>query len=308
MTALAERLHGIIPPVCTPLTDDWEVDTASLEKLIDFLLDGGVHGLFLLGSTSEVAVLTARQRQIVLEAAVRAVNRRVPILAGVIDTATDRVLEHARVAKKAGVDGLVVTSPFYFRPSQDEIVAHFRTIHESIELPILAYDIPSAVQTKLERSTVMRMAAQELIIGLKDSSGDVANFRGLILESRDVPGFAVFTGSELLVDAAILLGARGAVPGMGNVDPAGYVRLYAAARAGDWAAARAEQERLYRLFSIVGIAADRMGFTASALGAFKSALMLRGVIARNILGRPMPRYRDDEVEQVRAKLEQTGIV
>jgi 4-hydroxy-tetrahydrodipicolinate synthase len=303
MAGLPSGFGGIVPPVCTPMTEDFEIDTASLERLIGFLLDAGVHGLFMLGSTSEAAFLTDRQRATVLDVAVRTAAGRVPVLAGVFDTTTAPSLEHARVAAKAGVDALVLTAPFYVRANQEEIVAHFRIIHTDVGLPIMAYDIPSAVQTKLERGTVLAMARDGLIAGIKDSSGDEANFRGLVMDARTIPSFAAFTGSELLVDAALLLGASGSVPGLGNVDPAGFVRIYDAARAGDWERAREEQERLYRLFSIIyGGAPGRMSFTASALGGFKTALMLRGVIATNVIGRPLTRYTADEVERVRTVL------
>ncbi len=308
MTTLGQRLHGIVPPVCTPFTESQDIDIPSLERLITFLLDAGVHGLFLLGSTSEGAILTAAQRSTVLNIGVRMASGRVPVLAGVIDTSTDRVIEHARNAAGAGVDGLVVTAPFYIRPSQDEIIAHFRAVRAATELPILAYDIPSAVQTKLERQTVVRLAEEGVIEGVKDSSGDEANFRGLLMDTRHLPAFAVFTGSELLVDTALALGARGSVPGLGNVDPAGYVRLYEAAQRGDWDTARAEQDRLYRLFAVIEPGMHRMGFTASAIGGFKTALMLRGVIATNVLARPMPRYNAEEVEQVRRVLVATNVL
>jgi len=309
VTSLASRLHGIVPPVCTPLTESYEVDVPSLERLITFMLDAGVHGIFLLGSTSEGAILTDEQRETVISVGVRTVAGKVPVLAGVIDTSTERVIAQARVAAKAGVDGLVVTAPFYIRPGQKEIIAHFRAVRDAIQLPILAYDIPFAVQTKLERSTLVRMAEEEIIIGVKDSSGDEANFRGLLLETRRLPNFASFTGSELMVDTALALGAKGCVPGMGNVDPAGFVRLYEAARRGDWEAAKAEQDRLYRLFAIISSgSSDRMGFTASAIGSFKTALMLRGVIATNVMSRPMARYNEDEVGRVRQILRETGLL
>jgi 4-hydroxy-tetrahydrodipicolinate synthase len=303
MPGLPTGFGGIVPPVCTPMTEDFEVDTASLERLIGFLLDAGVHGLFMLGSTSETVFLTDRQRATVLDVAVRTTGGKVPVLAGVIDMTTAPSLDHARVAAKAGVDALVLTAPFYTRVSTEEVIAHFRTIHTEVGLPIMAYDIPSAVHVKIERPTVLAMAREGLIAGVKDSSGDEANFRGLVMDARGLPGFSAFTGSELLVDAALLLGASGSVPGLGNVDPAGFVRIYNAARAGDWERARGEQERLYRLFSIIyGSTPGRMGFTASALGGFKTALMLRGVIATNVIGRPLTRYTADEVARVRQVL------
>lgn len=303
MAGLPEGFSGIVPPICTPLTESFEVDTASLERLIAFQLDAGVQGLFLLGSTSEAVFLTPEQRVTALDVAVRTAAGQVPVVAGVIDMTTAPCLAHARVARRAGVDGLVVTAPFYARPNQDEIVEHFRLIRAATDLPLLAYDIPQAAQTKLERATVLRLARDGIIAGIKDSSGDDANFRGLVMAARDLPGFATFTGSELLVDSAILIGASGAVPGLANVDPAGYVRLYDAARRGDWATARREQERLYRLFAIIHAGTPgRMGFTASAIGGFKTALLLRGVIATNVTGRPLTRLDDAEVARVRAAL------
>jgi 4-hydroxy-tetrahydrodipicolinate synthase len=306
---LPTNFGGIVPPVCTPLTEEYAVDEASLRRLIDFLIEAGVHGLFMLGSTSEMALLTDGQRARVLEVAVEAARGRVPVLAGVIDTSTARSLEQAQTARRIGVDALVVTAPFYVRAGSGEIVEHFRIIHQDVGLPIVAYDIPSAVHVKLDRATVGSLAREGVIAGIKDSSGDDGNFRGLVLETRDLPDFRIFTGSELIVDLALQMGAHGSVPGLGNVDPAGYVKIYDAVRSGDLATARAEQERLYRLFSIVYAGtAGRMGFTASALGAFKSALMLRGVIATNVPGRPLTALNDEEVARVREGLVEAGLL
>ncbi len=309
MSSFPESFAGIVPPVCTPFTDANEVDVPSLERLVAFLLDAGVHGLFALGSTSETALLTDRQRATVVEVIVQTAARQVPVIAGVIDMATASSIEHARVVERLGADGLVLTAPFYVQPSPSEIIEHFRAVRAAVDLPILAYDIPSAVQTKLDRATVLSMAREGLIAGLKDSSGDEANFRALVLETRSLDSFISFTGSELLVDAALLAGASGSVPGLGNVDPAGFVRLYDAVRAGDLAMARAEQERLIRLFAIIYAATPgRMGPTAAFLGGFKSALLLRGVIATNVPGRPLTRYNDEEVARVRAILVATGLL
>jgi len=309
MAALPERLSGIIPPVCTPLTAEHEVDVPSLERLVGFLLAAGVHGLFALGTTSENMLLTDCQRATVIETIVAAAGRRVPVIAGVIDTATAASVAHARVAQRLGVDGLVLTAPFYLRPSQAEVVAHFHAVRAAVDLPILAYDIPSAVPTKLERATVLAMAREGLIVGLKDSSGDEANFRSIVVEAASLDGFATFTGSELMVDLTLIAGASGAVPSLANVDPAAFVRVYDAVRAGDLATAHAEQARIARLFALIH-AGDpaRMGTTASFVGAFKTALLLRGVIATNVVGRPLTRYDAADVERVRAILTEVGLL
>lgn len=302
-------LKGIIPPVCTPFTEDHKLDVPSLERLIDFQLDAGVNGLFMLGSTSETATLTFSQRVTVLETAVARTNGRVPIMAGTMDTATERVLEHAQAAKAAGVDALVVTAPFYIRPSQSEILEHFRIIKTEVGLPIMAYDIPSAVNTKLTRETVLTLFDEGTIIGLKDSSGDEGNFRGLIIARKSRPNFNLFTGSELIIDGILLAGADGSVPGICNVDPHGFVKIYNAIKSGDIATAIAEQDRIYKLFSIIHCAEPgRIGPTAGALGGFKTALQLRGVIATNVLGRPMTRLNDAEVAKVREIVVEAGLL
>jgi 4-hydroxy-tetrahydrodipicolinate synthase len=233
----------------------------------------------------------------------------VPVLAGVIDLSTVRMIEHAETAHRLGVDGLVATAPFYIWPSQDEIAAHYRTLRAAVDLPLLAYDIPQNVQLKLERSTIGMLAREGVIDGIKDSSGDLGGFRGVLIDTRDLDGFVAFTGSETMVDALLQAGAAGCVPGIGNVDPAGFVRIYDAVRAGDLATARAEQDRLFKLFAITRQAKrSEVGPTASALGGFKTALQLMGVIATNVLGRPMTRLNDEEAAGVRAVLVEAGLL
>lgn len=300
---------GVVPPVCTPLTPEHEIDTASLEALVRFQLDSGVHGLFVLGSTGEVAALTDAQRQQVIEIVVQTVAGEVPVLAGIIDMGTTSMIEHGHVAKRLGVDGLVSTAPYYIRPGQAEIVEHFRAVKESVGLPLFAYEIPANVQSVIARTTILEMAKEGLIDGLKDSSGNDGDFRGTLLDTQDIEGFANFTGSELTVDSALFMGADGVVPGLGNVDPVGYVRLYEHAKSGNYQAAKAEQERLYRLFDVIWQATPgRTGFTSSALGGFKTALMLRGIIKTNVMAQPMTQLNEEETDRVRNILIQAGLL
>lgn len=305
-------LTGVVPPVCTPLTPDREVDVPSLVRLLDHLMDAGVHGLFVLGSTSEVAYLTDAQRRLVVETAAGHVAGRLPVLAGVIDMTTPRVLDHARAAREAGADAVVVTAPFYARTHPAEIARHFRLVAAGAGLPVFAYDLPSAVHTKLSPELVLGLAAEGVLAGLKDSSGDLGSFRTVVTGARDLPGvggFTALTGSEVVVDAALALGAQGVVPGLGNVDPAGYVRLYELCAAGDWAGARAEQERLCGLFGLVNVGDPaRMGGSSSALGAFKAALFLRGVIACPATAEPQVPLSEAEVERVGKYLAGAGLL
>ena len=279
MTTNALELRGVIPPISTPLTPSRALDEASFRRLIDALLDRGIHGLFVLGSTSEAPLLANATQDAVIAAAVDQVAGRVPVIAGCIDFSTARVTERGERARELGADGIVVCPPFYATPSPQEILRHYRAVHEAVGLPILAYDIPSATHVKLERPVLRELAASGTIVALKDSSGQDANFRGVVLDTRDLPGFRIFTGSELTADSAMFVGAHGLVPGLGNVDAAGFVRLHDACVAGDWAAARTEQERLWRLFEIVTVPPrSAYGASAAAHGAFKVALWLQGLI------------------------------
>ena len=305
-------LTGVVPPVCTPLTPDREVDTASLVRLVDHLVTAGVDALFVLGSSSEAAFLTDAQRRVVVETVVGHVGGQLPVLAGAIDMTTPRVLDHVRAVTAAGAEAVVATAPFYTRTHPAEISRHYRLLAAGSPVPVLAYDIPSAVHCGLPAQVVLELAADGVLAGLKDSSGDLAAFRRVVTGARTDPavtGFSALTGSELLVDSALALGADGAVPGLANVDPAGYVRLHRLFRAGDLDRARAEQERLCALFAMVG-AGDpaRMGGSSAALGAFKAALHLRGVIACPATAEPQIPLSEAETEQVGKYLAAAGLL
>ncbi|MER7405703.1 dihydrodipicolinate synthase family protein [Streptomyces sp. NPDC000070] len=305
-------LTGVIPPVCTPLTPDREVDVPSLLRLVDHLVSGGVHGLFVLGSTSEAAYLTDEQRGLVVESVAAHVGGQLPVLAGAIDMTTARVLDHVAAVSAAGADAVVVTAPFYARTHPAEIARHYRVVAGASPVPVVAYDIPVAVHTKLPADVVLELAADGVLAALKDSSGDLAAFRQVVTGARahqGITGFSVLTGSELIVDAALAVGADGTVPGLGNVDPHGYARLDRLCRAGEWEEARAEQERLCALFGMVTVGDPaRMGPGSSAIGAFKAALHLRGVIDCPATAEPQVPLSQDEVERVGKYLAAAGLL
>lgn len=307
MTAPSPVYSGVIPPVVTPLTADGELDRASLERVVGHLLDGGVNGLFALGSSGETAYLTPGRQDEVIEVITATAAGQVPVLVGAIETTTDRAAERAGAAA-LGADAVVATAPFYTRTHVTEIDRHFRELAAAVDLPLLAYDVPVCVHSKLDPELLLPLAADGVLAGVKDSSGDDGSFRRLVIGARDLPGFSVLTGHELVVDAMMLSGADGSVPGLGNVDPHGYVRLHEAAVKGDWATARAEQDRLVGLFDIVRAARPgTASATAAGLGAFKTALMLRGVIDTNVMSAPMRRLDAAETASIAACLELAGL-
>lgn len=305
---MTKKFYGVVPPVCTPLLEDRSFDKASFTKQVNRMIDAGVHGLFMLGSSGEVAFSTRERRREVLAAAQEAVAGRVPVLAGVIDTQTDRVIEHVRDAEEFGADGLVVTAPFYALGGEAQVERHFRAIREATELPIFAYDIPVCVHTKLGVDLLMRLATDGVIQGVKDSSGDDVSFRLLCLRNKEAGSpLSIFTGHEVVVDGAYMSGAHGSVPGLGNVDPHGYVRQWDAFQAGDWEAVRAEQDRLADLMKVAMCAKGISGYGAG-VGGFKTALMLMGVFQTNQMSEPVSAQTGENVEAVREVLLRHGLL
>lgn len=302
------KFHGVIPPVVTPLNPDFTIDYPSYTRVLEHLIQAGCHGVFVLGSTSEVIFHDWKTRQAILEHSVAVVSGRVPVIAGVIDATTDAVIAHSLAAKAAGADAVVVTAPYYTITNQSEIIDHFRYIKDAVDIPLVAYDIPVCVHTKLARSTVTTLAKEGTIIGLKDSSGDDGNFRYALLDLVEHEDVFLMTGSETVVDNALQMGAHGVVPGLANVDPHGYVRLWNAAQRGDWVAARQEQERLCKLFEIVWVGQNRVSGGASGIGGFKTAMRRLGIIDTNVMPRPRQPLNEAEAIRIDAILRATGLL
>ena len=301
----SDRLHGIIPPVITPLDDAGNFDRESAERLYAFHLEAGVHGLFLFGSSGEGPLLNARQREQTLRTAVDVVRSRVPILAGVPAPGTEQAITMAKVARDRGADALVVCPPFYFPATQDEVLNHYRSIQKAVGLPIVVYDIPVTTKVKIAMSTMLTLAEEGTIVGLKDSSGDVAGYRRLL--AKRPKGFRMMTGSELLVDTVLLMGSDGAVPGLANVDSASFVQLYDHWQAGRLTEAVAIQNKLVRLFDVFA-APDGTIRSGLAIGGMKTAMKLRGIIASNRLCKPFLPVTPEQEARVRGILEEHGLL
>ncbi|KMY23137.1 4-hydroxy-tetrahydrodipicolinate synthase [Actinobaculum suis] len=303
-----QRFRGVIPPVITPLTAAREFDEKSFENNVKRMLEAGVHGLFFLGSTGEVAFATAQRRREVLEAAVRVVDGRVPVLAGIVDIQTDRMVENAREAQAIGVDAIVATAPFYALSSEKEDEANFRAIHDAVDLPLFAYDLPVCVHKKLGIDLVMRLAKDGVLAGVKDSSGDDVNFRYLCAANQEAGSpLSVMTGHEVVVDGAYMAGADGSVPGLANVIPRPYVEQWEAFQAGNWEKVREIQDYLARVMRVALVAKATRGFGVG-VGGFKTALMLMGVIESNQMPRPVEALEGEDMEAVRHILTAEGLL
>ena len=299
---------GVIPPVVTPNTPDHQLDIVSFERSINRLIEAGVDGLFFLGSSGEVVFATDERRDQIVREAVRIVDHRVPVLVGIIDTETERVLEHGRRALALGADALVATAPFYALCGPADVEEHFRILHQELDAPLFAYDIPVCVHTKLSWKMLARLGADGVLAGVKDSSGDDVSFRYLVQENeKNGHPLTLLTGHEIVVDGALLSGADGSVPGLANVEPEGYVRMWKAAQEGNWAEVKREQDRLNEISHIFDVTTGVQGYGAG-VGAFKCALNLMGIFDSSQMPRPVKPLDGQNREAIKQVLIANGLL
>lgn len=297
-TARPDWLAGVIPPVVTPFAETGEVDHEALARVAEQQITAGVNALFVLGSSAETAYLTDANREAIARTVVRTSAGRVPVLVGCIDTTAARVAGQARMAERAGADAIVSCGPFYAINDADEVLDHFRRIHSAVALPLVAYDVPVRTHVKLDAQALMTLGSEGTIVGVKDSSGDDVGFRRLVAANRAAGSpLAVLTGHEVVCDAMALIGADGFVPGLGNVDPDGYVRLWNATQKGEWDLARAEQEKLAALFDIA-FAPTARSADARGIGAFKTAMVHLGTLPSARMADPVQPLTGPDVDAV----------
>lgn len=220
-------LKGIIPPIVTPLKSDEQIDEMGLENLIEHIIAGGVHGIFLLGTTGEAPNLKYDLRKQLMRKACKLVAKRIPVVVGITDTILPYSLEMAHAAKEAGADAVVISTPYYIPMSQEEMVVYLEEITPRLPLPFLMYNMPSCTGLHMSVNTI-KEAKRLGAIGIKDSSGDIGYLHHLIREFRNSPEFSIITGTEMHIPETIKSGGHGAVAGGANLFPEVYVGLYEA--------------------------------------------------------------------------------
>jgi 4-hydroxy-tetrahydrodipicolinate synthase len=279
--------RGIFPPVMTPMLPDETPDLASLERLLGFLLDQGVHGFWVLGTTGEFPTMDVHERESVLETAVKFATGRVPVIAGICDASTKLAIRHGQAALRAGVDAVAVTPPYYYPNSQDELLAHYRAVREGVNLPLFIYNFPQMVKVKLEVKTAVQLADEGTVIGIKDSQNDLQWYRdtALATQAKGID-FRMFAGTRSLIDASILAGGHGAIPSVSNIAPAACVATYEAAARGDYATAAEQQTLVIKWDSLPSVAQGGSPNGAS-FSAMKVILKSWGIIEHDTVSQPL---------------------
>lgn len=293
------HLHGVIPPLVTPMYPDGSLNLAAIPVLVEAMLDAGVHAIFTPGSQSEAYALSADERAQVIDAVLEAVNGRVPVIAGTGAITTRDAIAHSQRAERAGADALSILTPYFITPSQDELYAYYADIAAAVSLPILGYSNPQRAVVKIAPATLGQLAADiPHFVGVKDSSGDLAETATIIRACP--PGFKVFVGRDTLIFPALCIGAVGTVALSVNVAPRLAVGIYDAFRAGDHARARALQDQL----SILREGLPRFG---SYPVWVKEAMNLLGLPA-GPARKPILPLGDDQRAALRALLASVGLL
>ena len=288
----------------TPLLDRDTLDVAGLERLIEHILVGGVHGLFILGTTGEAPSLSYRLRYEVIERTCAQVNGRLPVLVGITDTCFTESVNTAIKARDAGAQAVVLAPPYYFPAGQAELLEYIEHLAPELPLPLFLYNMPSITKAVIEPQTVRAAADIDGIVGLKDSSGNMVYFHQLQSLLKDHPDFAILIGREELLAETILLDGHGGICGGANFSPKLYVDLYNAARSRDLPTVEALHEKVMQISSAV----YRVGrYDSSYLKGVKCTLSCLGICS-DFLAEPFHRFRSTERDVIRQHLEELGIV
>jgi len=295
---MTRQFHGVIPPLVTPLRDRDTLDDEGLQRLIEHVVGGGVHGLFLLGSTGEAVSLSYRLRRQFIQRACQLIAGRVPVLVGITDTAFVESVRLAHDAAEAGADAVVLSTPYYFPVGQTELTTYVEHLTAELPLPLVLYNMPSLTKVWFELETLKKLATLERIVGIKDSSGDRTYFSSLMSLHAVRPDWSITIGTEAMLAEGVALGGDGGVTGGANAFPTLFVECYRAAVARDG-------ERVRKLNTLIGELQRiyEIGKYASRfIKAIKCSLSLMDVCS-DFMAEPFHHFHPPERARVQAILD-----
>ncbi|HLL38606.1 MAG TPA: 4-hydroxy-tetrahydrodipicolinate synthase [Rubrobacteraceae bacterium] len=291
---------GLMPAMVTPFDERGEVDLGATEAVVERFVEAGVDGISPLGSTGESTHLAADERRRFTEEVVRIVAGRVPLVAGVGSAGTREAVDLARHAQSAGVDAVLVVSPFYWTVGEEALFRHFAAVAEAVDIPVFIYNLPLLINTDLSASLVARIAAEyPNVAGIKDTTAVYTHTVEVLQEVKPArPDFSVLAGFEPLILPSMLAGADGSICAFANVAPELFVDLVKAAQSGDLQRA-AELHRRVLFLLTLGAASD------PPISAVKLAMKMLGVpISPAVRGPalPIPEEAHEKVESVLHKV------
>lgn len=229
----SRKIQGIIVPLITPLATPERIDRAGTARMVRRVIDGGVDGVFLLGSTGEGPALSLRARCELLETAVEAAAGEVPLLAGISGASGIEAIEAGKFAARSGISAVVAAPPCYLPASEQELIAYYERLAGEIGLPLFLYNMPALTNVKVTPELAAKLAVRENIVGYKDSSGDLDAFRRAVELLGGRPDFSLLIGPEELTLPALRMGGDGGVNGGANLRPELFAALFRSVREND---------------------------------------------------------------------------
>lgn len=262
-----KSLHGIIGAMVTPMHSDGSINLDAIKPLVRHMLDGGVHGLFCLGTSGEFYALSDEEKVQVVRTVVQETAGAVPVFAGAGGISTSAVINTMSELDAMGIAGVSIVTPYYVSPSQEELFHHFSAIARAATLPVILYNIPMRTGLNLEIETVVRLSHVDGIVGIKDSKGSLEQIKGYIAQCRK--GFCVLAGADSLIYDTLIAGGTGAIAATTNVLPALVASIYNHFVSGNLDAARLAQQKLLALRTAISM--------GTSPGALKAATNCIGV-------------------------------
>lgn len=296
MHKMMNQFEGIYPAAITPFDKDENLDEPKLIDFLDFLIDGGIHGIYLLGTNGEAPLLDLEEKKRVIELAVEHIDGKIPIIAGTMCNSTKKTIELSRWSEKKGADGVHVIVPYYFPSPSKSLVKHFKDIAKEISLPIFIYSIPQRTGNDLDMETLKEISKIDNVAALKDSSGDLAFFYSAVEEINDLQFFG---GNDSLIYSYLTMGGSGAVTAAGNAFPELVSSIYDHFVKGDLQKAKEAQDKVLRI-------SDAMK-KGPYLSGVKEALKLRGLDFGEVR-KPLEPFSQEEITLLKKELNELDLL
>jgi len=293
-----EKFQGALTALVTPMQNGG-IDEKGLVDLIEFQIDNGIHGIVPCGTTGESATLSFDEHKRVIELTVKTVNGRVPVIAGTGANNTLEAIELTESARNSGADAVLSVVPYYNKPSQEGLYQHFKAILDAVDIPMILYNVPGRTVTNMLPTTVARLAVLPNVIGIKEASGSLNQVSELIQLCPDT--FIVLSGDDFTAMPTVLVGGKGVISVVSNLEPAKMAAMIAAAVHGDLRAAKALH---YELFSLMGAM-----FCYPSPAPAKKGLELMGKIASAEVRLPMTQIDDQaSLERLKTDMSKVGLL
>lgn len=299
MSAKPFKPFGIIPAVITPITAEGKFNEKAMRKLVNYLIGGGIHGLFVVGTTGEFYGLDPAEKREIFQVVMDETQGRVPVYGGTNGITTRESIALTRIAEDCKLDAVSVLTPMFISPSQEQLITHYQAIAASTSLPVLLYNNPPKTGVNLTAATVAKLAETPNIVSIKDSSGDLTLTAEYIRLTQDCKDFNVLVGRDTLIYGALCYGAAGSIASCGNVAPRLCADIYDKFIAGDLKGALNAQFTLAPL---------RIAFTIGTFPAvIKESLEMLGIEAGPCMA-PVGPMTEPERDKLRAVLVQMGLL